>query len=94
MKQTLKKFIIFAVLLFLTGLVFNVLINNPYSHRMIRGAVAEKVEEYTNLSLDFEALSISMIPLQITLYGVQVSPDQLVHSLEIVFHGCQKGVGH
>lgn len=75
MKQTLKKFIIFAVLLFLTGLVFNVLINNPYSHRMIRGAVAEKVEEYTNLSLDFEALSISMIPLQVTLYGVQVSPE-------------------
>lgn len=80
MERKLKKLIIGLGTIGLMLFVANLIVDNPYTHRMIRAAINEKAQQHTNLVVDFESLRIHVVPLGIDLYGLyvatNVAPDQ------------------
>jgi hypothetical protein len=67
-------------LLFMTGLLFiiNILADNPFSQKILRSLINQKVSEYTNLKIDFRAISFQVFPPLIEIYGFKVlSSDNL-----------------
>ena len=88
MKELFRKVVIIFVLAFFLGAALNLLINNPYTHKVIRGAFEEKLRQHTNLRVDFEAMAVSLFPLKATLYGVQIEPatEQVAQNLISVSH--------
>jgi len=55
------------------GFVLNILADNPYTHRMVRVALNQKVEELTDLKIDFRALKVSVMPPGVDLYGLNIA---------------------
>ena len=60
------------------GIVANILVDNPYAHRVIRVAINEKVHQFTNLRIDFKAVNVRVLPMELSLYGFNlfVEDDQ------------------
>ena len=67
-----KKIVIIGISLSILVFILNLLVNNLYTHRLLRAIIYEKFAEYSELNLEFEALSISIVPLDLTAYGVQL----------------------
>ena len=67
-----KKIVIIGISLSILVFILNILVNNLYTHRLLRAIIYEKFAEYSELNLEFEALSISIVPLDLTVYGVQL----------------------
>ncbi|WP_141735796.1 translocation/assembly module TamB domain-containing protein [Oligoflexus tunisiensis] len=72
MFQAFKKLIIAVGVLVALAYVGNLLIDNPYVHGLIRNAINEKLEQYTHLSIKFEAINAKFIPPGFDIYGVEV----------------------
>lgn len=72
MIQALKKLFIVVAILLLMGYVGNLLLDNPYVHRLIRQLVNEKLKEYTHLTIKFEAVSAKFLPAGLDVYGVEI----------------------
>jgi hypothetical protein len=72
MKNILKRSSGPIIAIVILTLTLNIAIDNPFAHSLFRSALNEKLSEYTNLNLDFEALSLSMIPLGVDMYGVKI----------------------
>jgi hypothetical protein len=75
MKKRNQK-IVFAI--FIIGIIIflmNILIDNPYTHRLVRVAINETVKTHTNLNIDFKAVKVSVVPPGVALYGVHVAPS-------------------
>ena len=49
MRKKLKKFVIIVVTMAMAAFLANLLVDNPYTHRMIRLAINKQVTDYTNL---------------------------------------------
>lgn len=52
--------------------VINIIIDNPYTHKVIKELINEKLEANTNIKVSFEALSLQAFPPGIELYGVKI----------------------
>lgn len=67
---------IMAVALITAAVIFvaNLLVDNPYSHQMVRSAINEKLGSLTKISLEFQALEVRAFPPAVVLYGVKVTP--------------------
>ena len=52
----------------------NLLVDNPYTHRLIRIAINDKLQQETNLTLDFKAIKVRVVPPGLDLYGLAVAP--------------------
>jgi hypothetical protein len=70
--QAFKKLLIAVGVLVALAYVGNLLIDNPYVHGIIRNAINEKLEQYTHLSIKFEAINAKFIPPGFDIYGVEV----------------------
>jgi hypothetical protein len=73
MERTLKKLVVGLVVFGLVLLVANLLVDNPYTHRILRAAINEKAQQHTNLIVDFKALRVNVLPPGVDLYGVYVA---------------------
>jgi len=68
-----------VIAIFITGIIIflmNILIDNPYTHRLVRVAINESVNTHTNLNIDFKAVKVSVVPPGVSLYGVHVAPSE------------------
>ena len=68
-----------VIAIFIIGIIIflmNILIDNPYTHRLVRVAINESVKKYTNLNIDFKAVKVSVVPPGVALYGVHVAPSE------------------
>ena len=74
MKFVAQKLIVAITIFLITVIAANLVINNPYTHRLVSALIYDRFSEQSNLHLEFEALSISVLPLRITVYGIQVDP--------------------
>jgi hypothetical protein len=80
MHKPIKHFVVVAMVLGILALVANMLVDNPYTHRLIRTALNRGVEEETNLVFDFKAIKVSVVPPGVDLYGVQLAPKSAPHA--------------
>jgi hypothetical protein len=76
----LRKLVITLTVLGLTAFFANLIIDNPYTHRLIRLIINEQVTKHTNLTVNFQALKVSLLPAGLDIYGLKVAaaeaPDQ------------------
>jgi hypothetical protein len=70
--QVLKKLVIISAILVTLGYVGNLFLDNPYIHRILRDGINRQLDDYTKLSLKFEAINAKFLPLGIDIYGIQV----------------------
>ena len=54
----------------------NIIVDNPYTHKFVRHLLNEQVEKYTHLTVDFEAIKLTVLPLGVSLYGIEVATDK------------------
>lgn len=71
-----------ATLAVSAGVMFvaNLLVDNPYSHRLVRAAINEKLDSLTKINVEFQALEVRVFPLEVVLYGVKVTPKDATHA--------------
>lgn len=74
MQETLKKLVIAVAVLALAAFIANLLVDNPYTHRLARAAINEKLEAATNLTVEFKAMKVSIVPPGLELYGLALAP--------------------
>ena len=74
MQSRLKILVIILVSCTMAAFAANLLVDNPYTHQLIRIAINDKLKQDTNLSLDFKAIKVQMIPPGLDLYGLAVAP--------------------
>jgi hypothetical protein len=74
MNQKNRKIVIAIFIVGVVIFLMNILIDNPYTHRLVRAAINDTVKNYTNISIDFKAVKVSVVPPGIALYGVHVAP--------------------
>lgn len=68
--------LLFAVLLAAgLGTIANLLIDNPYTHQAVALAINSKAKKFTYVEVKFQAIKVSLLPLGIDLFGLE-----LVHS--------------
>jgi hypothetical protein len=87
--QALKKLMIFVGVLVALAYLGNLLIDNPYVHGLLRNAINEKLEQYTHLSVKFEAINAKFVPPGFDIYGVEVryqKPDGTEQALAQFAH--------
>lgn len=75
MAKISKKIVIIGITLAISVFILNLLVNNLYTHRLIRAIIYEKFSQHSELNLEFEALSISIVPLDLTMYGLQLGTN-------------------
>jgi hypothetical protein len=80
MQKPIKHFLIIATVLAILSIIANVLVDNPYTHRLIRTALNRSIQAETNLVLDFKAIKASVVPPGVDLYGVKVAPKMAPQS--------------
>ncbi len=71
-----------AALAIAVGVMFvaNLLVDNSYSHRLVRAAINEKLNALTKINVEFQALEVRVFPLEAVLYGVKVTPKAAPHA--------------
>ncbi|MCX6110527.1 MAG: translocation/assembly module TamB domain-containing protein [Proteobacteria bacterium] len=74
MQSRLKILVIILVSCAMAAFAANLLVDNPYTHQLIRIAINDKLKQDTNLSLDFKAIKVQLIPPGLDLYGLAVAP--------------------
>ncbi len=74
MNKTITNILKIVAIASMMAFVANLLVDNPYSHRLIRTQLNRLLEEHTEISLEFSALKLSVIPPGMTLYAVKVTP--------------------
>jgi hypothetical protein len=87
--QAFKKLLIAVGVLVALAYLGNLLIDNPYVHGLIRTAINDKLEEYTHLSIKFEAINAKFVPPGFDIYGVELrhqKPDGSEQTLAQVAH--------
>ncbi len=80
---------IFALVLVALAYLGNLLIDNPYVHGLLRKTINEKLEQYTHLSVKFEAINAKFVPPGFDIYGVEVryqKPDGTEQTLAQLSH--------
>ncbi len=75
MEQKLKKLVIVLAVLGVFGFIANLLVDNPYTHRLFRKGINDVVRGSTHLLIDFKAIKVSVVPPGVDLYGVHVATD-------------------
>ena len=75
MQKKLKKLIILLAILGLIGFFANLAVDNPYTHRLIRLILNEQVTKHTNLTINFQAIKVKVVPAGFDLYGLQVAAN-------------------
>ena len=80
MIQGLRKLVIILTIAGLVAFFANLLVDNPYTHRLVRLIINEQVAKNTNLTVNFQALKVALFPAGIDIYGLKVAaaeaPDQ------------------
>jgi hypothetical protein len=74
--KILTKILSVAIIAAGVGFFLNLTIDNPYSHKLVRTIINEKLKQYEKLHLEFQALEVSALPLGVTLYGFRVTAAQ------------------
>jgi hypothetical protein len=74
LKQNFSKMISIIIITLAITLGLNVIVNNPYFHAIVRSIINEKSSKFTNIHLDYQAMNVSILPLEITLYGIKATP--------------------
>ncbi|NBQ54910.1 MAG: hypothetical protein EBU49_15210, partial [Proteobacteria bacterium] len=77
-----QKVFVLAVMLLAGLYLLNLVIDNPYSHRLIRNTADKILSESTNLSVDYRVMRVQLFPPALDLYGLEVArtdvaPDDL-----------------
>ena len=65
-----------TIILVALGFVLNLLVDNPYSHKIVRDIVNEKLSDIPQIKVDFQAIDISAFPLEAKFYGFQVAAPE------------------
>ncbi|MEZ4741374.1 MAG: translocation/assembly module TamB domain-containing protein [Bdellovibrionota bacterium] len=89
MKRFFKFLAVLATSIFILLFILNILIDNPYTYKLFRVAINEKIKSSTNVRVDFEAVSLSILPLGVDLYGNKVSllsPEGKAHIIAQCSH--------
>jgi len=87
--QAFKKLIVVVGVLVALAYLGNLLIDNPYVHGLIRNALNEKLEQYTHMSVKFEAINAKFVPPGFDIYGVEArynKPDGTEQTLAQLAH--------
>jgi hypothetical protein len=67
-----RRLTIFALIVAASIFFLNVLIDNPYAHRIARVGINMKAEEFTRIKLDFRAVKLTAFPPGLDLYGLSI----------------------
>lgn len=82
MNHAFKHIVVTITFSLLVIFSINLAVNNPYSHRLIRLFVDDHLKSETNLRFEYEAMTVSLIPLKAVFYGVHLSYKPLVEEEE------------
>ena len=74
MQLRLKTITLIASICAIAAFGSNLLVDNPYTHRLIRIAINDKLQQETNLTLDFKAIKVRVVPPGLDLYGLAIAP--------------------
>jgi len=82
MKQVARKIATILFILTAVGYLINLAVDNPYTYKLIRTVINEKVEKQTDFEINFQAISVRVFPPGLDLYGLKVwTHDQEVPAL-------------
>lgn len=72
MKQVARKIITILFILTAVGYLINLAVDNPYTYKLIRTLINERVEKQTDFAVNFQAISVRAFPPGVDLYGLKV----------------------
>ena len=75
-KNKLQNLLKFVLLVFVVAIIGNLSIDNPYTHKLIRGIIDKTVEEKLPLDINFNGISVALIPPKAEVYGLTVSNSE------------------
>lgn len=75
MKQTFLKFLKTTISICVIIAALDLLVDNPYSQKLFSLYLNKIITRKTNLSVNIESISLSLFPLGVDFYGVQVYPN-------------------
>lgn len=70
--DAIRKISIFLAALLIAGYIGNLLIDNPFFNQVLKGQINKKLEDYTFMSVRFEAISARVLPLSLDIYGLDL----------------------
>ena len=76
MKRHLKNLFVITATAFGILFALNLVIDNPYTHRFLRAVINKMIDKHSTVSISFEAMSVSVLPLRVDLYGLKVQQDE------------------
>ena len=78
MKSSIENAIKFGLKLFaglaLVSFILNLLVDNPYTHQLIRSRLNAVLEKHTEIEVEFSAIKVSVVPIGVTLYSLKITP--------------------
>ena len=72
MKSRIKTALTVVAAAIVVVYVLNSLIDNPYTHRILRAALNEKIQKNMDLSIEYKDIKLNIFPLNIILFGLKV----------------------
>ena len=84
MKPIGKKIVIAGISLLILGVLLSFVIDNPYSRRLAGDVINQKLANLGPYKLAYTALSIDLLPLGASVYGVTVTDSETGDSLASV----------
>ncbi|MGE0172043.1 MAG: translocation/assembly module TamB domain-containing protein [Oligoflexales bacterium] len=76
MTKIVTKILSIAIIAIGIGFFLNLTIDNPYSHKLARTIINEKLKQWEDIHIEFQALEVSAFPLGATLYGFKVTSSK------------------
>jgi hypothetical protein len=67
-----RRLTIFTLVVAASIFLLNVIIDNPYAHRIARVGINMKAEQFTRIKIDFRAVKLTAFPPGLDLYGLNV----------------------
>ena len=56
----------------------NFLVNNVYTHRIAESLIKNNFNEYSDLDINFKSIDLSIVPLELKVYGLKVSSTEVI----------------
>ncbi len=67
-----RRWTIIAIVLTGISMLLNLVVDNPYTHQMLRILINEKITKETDYTIDFKALKVSAVPPTVDIFGFAI----------------------
>lgn len=64
--------------------LLNVVVDNPYTHKLIKQEIERKIPENLPVDLRYQAMSVSLFPISVDLFGIKIAEKRLPDEIPII----------